>query len=115
MRKRMESVSKEFEKRSSSLRNLERKYYHSYSMVGIGVPDNGHGLDARDPLSEKRTELAGCQRRVEDEMLRYSKAIEITRAMTLNNLQTGLPGVFQVMTSFSGLTMEALKNACHHH
>ncbi|XWS77323.1 hypothetical protein CRYUN_Cryun01aG0251100 [Craigia yunnanensis] len=112
IKKRTETASKELEKKVSSLRNIERKFYQSYSMVGIGLPDSGpdHGqvLDARDPLAEKKSELAACQRRVEDEMLRHAKAVEVTRAMTLNNLQTGLPGVFQALTSFSALFTEAL-------
>ncbi|GKV12743.1 hypothetical protein SLEP1_g23857 [Rubroshorea leprosula] len=116
IKKRTETLSKELEKKASSLRSIERKYYHSYSMVGIGVPDtgpdNGQVLDARDPLSDKKSELAACQRRVEDEMLRHSKAVEVTRAMTLNNLQTGLPWVFQALTSFSVLFTEALNTVC---
>ncbi|CAL5331284.1 unnamed protein product [Camellia sinensis] len=116
VKKRTESASKELEKKASSLRNIEKKYYHSYSMVGIGLPDTGpdtgHVLDMRDPLAEKKSELASCRRRVEEEMLRHSKAVEVTRAMTLNNIQTGLPGVFQAMTSFSALIMEALETVC---
>ncbi|GJU57237.1 nitrate regulatory gene2 protein [Tanacetum coccineum] len=117
VKKRTESASKELEKKASSLRSIEKKYYHSYSMVGIGLPgsgqDDGHGLDARDPLSEKKGELVACQRRVEEEMVKHSKAVEVTRAMTLNNIQTGLPGVFQAMTSFSGLIMESLETVCN--
>ncbi|KAK7295295.1 hypothetical protein RJT34_18201 [Clitoria ternatea] len=116
VKKRTETASKELEKKASSLRNLERKFYSSYSMVGISLPDsapdNGQGLDARDPLAEKKLELATCQRRVEDEMVRHAKAVEGTRAMTLNNLQTGLPGVFQALTSFSSLFTEALESVC---
>ncbi|RID70238.1 hypothetical protein BRARA_C02273 [Brassica rapa] len=116
IKKRTESASKELEKKASSLRNIERKYYQSYSTVGFGLPDsgpdNGHGLDARDPLTEKKLELGACQRRVEEEMLKHSKAIEVTRAMTLNNLQTGLPGVFQALTSFSALFTESLQTVC---
>ncbi|KAK6918657.1 protein of unknown function DUF632 [Dillenia turbinata] len=116
IKKRTETVSKELERKASSLRNIEKKYYNSYSMVGIGLPDGGadneHALDARDPLAEKKSELATCQRKVEDEMMRHSKAVEVTRAMTLNHIQTGLPGVFQAMTSFSGLFSEALEVVC---
>lgn len=116
IKKRTETVSKELEKKASSLRSIEKKYYHSYSMVGIGLPDtgpeNGQVLDARDPLAEKKAELAICQRRVEDEMVKHLKAVEVTRAMTLNNIQTGLPGVFQAMTSFSALITEALETVC---
>ncbi|KAG6784596.1 hypothetical protein POTOM_010293 [Populus tomentosa] len=116
-KKRTDTASKELEKKASSLRSIERKFYNSYSMVGIGLPDtggsdNGQVLDARDPLAEKKSELVSCQRRVEDEMLRHAKAVEVTRAMTLNNLQTGLPGVFQALTSFSSLFMEALELVC---
>ncbi|CAK7347735.1 unnamed protein product [Dovyalis caffra] len=118
IKKRTDTASKELEKKASSLRSIERKFYHSYSMVGIGLPDtggsdNGQVLDARDPLAEKKSELVACQRRVEDEMLRHAKAVEVTRSMTLNNLQTGLPGVFQALTSFSSLFMEALELVCN--
>uniref|UniRef100_A0A3Q7EJM5 BZIP domain class transcription factor n=1 Tax=Solanum lycopersicum TaxID=4081 RepID=A0A3Q7EJM5_SOLLC len=116
IKKRTESASKELEKKASSVRNIERKYYNSFSMVGIGLPDggpdNGNILDVRDPLAEKKAELAASQRRVEDEMVKHSKAVEVTRAMTLNNIQTGLPGVFQAMTSFSSLMTEALEAVC---
>ncbi|XP_018483888.1 nitrate regulatory gene2 protein [Raphanus sativus] len=116
IKKRTESASKELEKKASSLRNLERKYYQSYSMVGVGIPDTGpdnqHMLDSRDPLSDKKAELEVCRRRVEEEMVKHSKAIEVTRTMTLNNLQTGLPGVFQALTSFSALFMESLQTVC---
>ncbi|GAB2290063.1 hypothetical protein Dimus_024354 [Dionaea muscipula] len=116
VKKRTETVSKDLEKKASALRSIEKKYYHSYSMVGLGLPDSGPDsgqiLDARDPLAGKKLELAACQRRVEDEMMKHSKAVEVTRAMTLNNIQTGLPGVFQAMTSFSSLFSEALEMVC---
>ncbi|KAL8062377.1 hypothetical protein ABFX02_02G142900 [Erythranthe guttata] len=117
IKKRAETASKELERKASSLRTIEKKYYHSYSMVGIGLPDGGgshegHALDSRDPLADKKAELSNCQRRVEDEMVKHSRAVEVTRAMTLNNIQTGLPGVFQAMTSFSNLMTEALETVC---
>ncbi|XP_060218978.1 nitrate regulatory gene2 protein-like [Lycium barbarum] len=116
IKKRTESASKELEKKASSVRSIERKYYNSYSMVGIGLPemgpDNGNVLDTRDPLAEKKAELAASQRRVEDEMVKHSRAVEVTRAMTLNNIQTGLPGVFQAMTSFSSLMKVDLEAVC---
>ncbi|KAK9757759.1 hypothetical protein RND81_01G184300 [Saponaria officinalis] len=116
IQKRTETISKELEKKASSLRNIEKKYYANYSMIGLGYPDtgpeNGQVLDTRDPLAEKKLELQACQRRVEDEMLKHSKAVEVTRAMTLNNIQTGLPGVFQALTSFSSMFMETLETAC---
>ncbi|XP_068635593.1 nitrate regulatory gene2 protein-like [Aristolochia californica] len=116
IKKRTESAAKELEKKSMALRHIEKKFYQSYSMVGIGVPDpgpdNGQVFDARDPLAEKKEELTVCRRKVEDEMARHAKAVEVTRAMTLNNIQTGLPGVFQALTGFSGVFAEALEGLC---
>ncbi|MCL7045470.1 hypothetical protein MKW94_023024 [Papaver nudicaule] len=120
VKKRGEIAVKELEKKASSLRTIEKKFYQSYSMVGIAMPDSGRQsdggaqvFDARDPLSEKKMDLAACQRKVEDEMTKYAKAVEVTRAMTLNNIQTGLPGVFQSMTMFSSLFNETLQGVCN--
>lgn len=119
IKKKMEIISKELEKKATALRNIERKFYSNYSMVGIGLPDGGGGsdsgqlFDTRDPLAEKKSEIAAYRRRVEDEMLRHSRAVEATRAMTLNNIQTGLPGIFQAMTGFSSVFAEALEAVCN--
>ncbi|GLT51559.1 hypothetical protein SLA2020_249610 [Shorea laevis] len=99
IKKRTETLSKEFKKKASALRNLGRKFYHPYPMVGTSVPatgpDNGQVLGAQDPLADKKSQLAACRRRMEDEKLRLSKAAEVTRAVTLNNLRTGLSRVFE--------------------
>ncbi|KAL7125946.1 hypothetical protein ABFS83_14G151000 [Erythranthe nasuta] len=114
IKRRAESAARDLEKRASSLRNIERKYYQSYSMVGVGPPpDVGPAvLDGRDPLAEKKAEMVMWRRRVEEEMVKHTKAVEVTRAMTLNNIQTGLPGVFQAVTGFSALITEALDSVC---
>nr|BAK03784.1 predicted protein [Hordeum vulgare subsp. vulgare] len=118
IKKRTETYSKELEKKTNSLRAIEKKYYQSYSMVGLGLPGSGrdgiegHTFDARGPLSEKKTEIAQCRRKVEDEITRHAKAVEVTRSMTLNNIQTGLPGMFQAIAGFSGTVVEALDVVC---
>ncbi|KMZ66755.1 hypothetical protein ZOSMA_28G01150 [Zostera marina] len=116
IKKRAECYSKELERKTVALRKIERKFYQSHSSVGIALPDADesdiHGqkvFDRRDPFSEKKLEIATCRRKVEDEMSSHTKAVKVTREMTLNNIQTGLPGVFQAMTGFSGLFMEALE------
>uniref|UniRef100_A0ACD5U4R0 Uncharacterized protein n=1 Tax=Avena sativa TaxID=4498 RepID=A0ACD5U4R0_AVESA len=118
IKKRTETYSKELEKKTNSLRAIEKKYYQSYSIVGLGLPGSGrdgidgHSFDARDPLSEKKAEIAQCRRKVEDEITRHTKAVEVTRSMTLNNIQTGLPGMFQAIAGFSGTVVEALDVVC---
>ncbi|KAK3157150.1 hypothetical protein QOZ80_2AG0116850 [Eleusine coracana subsp. coracana] len=118
IKKRAETFSKELEKKTNSLRSIEKKYYQSYSVVGLGLPGSGRdgiesvAYDARDPLAEKKSEIALCRRKVEDEMTRHAKAVEVTRSMTLNNIQTGLPGMFQAIAGFSGTVVEAFDAVC---
>ncbi|XP_011621196.1 uncharacterized protein LOC18428275 [Amborella trichopoda] len=115
--KRAETAEKELEKKASNLRNIARKFYNSYSLVGVnpgGESDTGGVLDARDPLIEKKAEVDACRRKAEEERAKHVKAIQVTRAMTLNNIQTGLPGVFQAMVGFSGICTEALGTVYQH-
>lgn len=119
IKKKTETYSRELEKKSTALRAIEKKFYQSYSTVGIGISGAGPGqngagqvFDSRDPLADKKLEIAACRRKVEDEMMRHAKAVEVTRSMTLNNIQTGLPGVFQAMAGFSGMFAEALEGVC---
>jgi hypothetical protein len=118
IKKRAETFSKELEKKTNSLRSIENKYYQSYSVVGLGLPGSGRDgiesvvYDARDPLADKKSKVALCRRKVEDEMTRHAKAVEVTRSMTLNNIQTGLPGMFQAIAGFSGTVVEALDAVC---
>ncbi|GLT84312.1 hypothetical protein SLE2022_025480 [Rubroshorea leprosula] len=117
IKKRTETVSKELEKKASSLRSIERKLYNSYPVGSTSVPetgcDNGQVLDAQDPLADKKSELAACQKRMEDEILKLAKAVEdkaveVTRVVALKNLQAGLSRVFQELLSFSVSFTEAL-------
>lgn len=120
IKKRADSVAKELDKKRANIRNLEKKFYSSSSSLSAGPPDHSPGsadgtgpaLDARDPLAEKKAEVQAWERRVEDEEAKHLRAIEVTRAMTLNNIQTGLPPVFQAMTNFSASFIEALEVVC---
>ncbi|KAJ8467626.1 hypothetical protein OPV22_030178 [Ensete ventricosum] len=116
IKKRAEDYSKELEKKSRALRSTEKRYYQS-SMVGMVLPgggrdNDGQVFDTRDPLAEKKSEITACRIKVEDEMMRHAKAVEVTRSMTLNNIQTGLPGVFQALTGFSAMFVEAMEGVC---
>ncbi|KAG6483958.1 protein ROLLING AND ERECT LEAF 2-like [Zingiber officinale] len=117
IKKRAETYSKELEKKSTALRSIEKKYYQSYSMVGLALPGGGHdnygqAFDTHDPLTEKKSEIAACRRKVEEELTSHAKAVEVTRSLTLNSIQTGLPGVFQALAGFSGMAVEAMEGVC---
>lgn len=98
--RKCESLSKELEKKLTSLRNMETKYYDPYA------PPDSRGTDL---LARKKAKTEALGRRVEEEKSKHLKAIAVSRAMTLNNLQTGLPNVFQAMTGFSSVCMQAFE------
>lgn len=56
---------------------------------------------------EKRVATEALKKKLEVERLKYRKAVQDTRVLTMNNLQTGLPGVFEAMTGFSAVSAQA--------
>lgn len=93
-KKKSEAANKELEKRAAELRTLETKY-GPYSM-----PESGT-RNGRDPVGEKRAKVEMLKTKAEEEKGKHEKAVSVTRAMTLNNMQMGLPHVFQAITGFS--------------
>ncbi|XP_044470376.1 protein ALTERED PHOSPHATE STARVATION RESPONSE 1-like [Mangifera indica] len=96
-KKKSESVFKEFEKKSSELRSLENKH------GPFSVPDSS----GKDPVAEKRLKVEILRTKAEEEKSKYEKSVNVTRAMTMNNLQMGFPHVFQAMVGFSSVCMQA--------
>ena len=45
----------------------------------------------RSPVAEKRARVEALRARAEEERTRHDKSVGVTRTMTLNNLQMGLP------------------------
>ncbi|KAK6924509.1 protein of unknown function DUF630, partial [Dillenia turbinata] len=103
-KKRSESAFKELGKRVVELRSLECKY----------GPFSGHEASItgrnRDLVAEKRAKVDVLKTKAEEEKSKHEKSVGVTRAMTLNNLQMGLPHVFQAMTGFSSVCMQAFES-----
>ncbi|KAG8051507.1 hypothetical protein GUJ93_ZPchr0001g32375 [Zizania palustris] len=55
------------------------------------------------------TKLDAVRKQVEEGKARYMNSVRISRAMTLNNLQTSLPNVFHALTGFSGVCVKAFE------
>ncbi|KAM7529585.1 hypothetical protein LguiB_032995 [Lonicera macranthoides] len=101
-KKRSESAFKELEKKVGELRNMESKF------GPFSVPESSRGV-RRDPVGEKRAKVEVLRAKAEDERAKYEKAVSVTRAMTLNNLQMGLPHVFQAVTGFASVWTHAFE------
>lgn len=103
-KKRSESAFKEFEKKAEELRSLESKY-------GPYIGAEGYReMSRKSPVADKRAKVEALRSRADEEKSKYEKSIGVTRAMTLNNLQTGFPNVFQAMTGFASVCMEAFES-----
>ncbi|KAK4393875.1 protein ALTERED PHOSPHATE STARVATION RESPONSE 1 [Sesamum angolense] len=68
------------------------------------------GETNKDPVREKRAKVDALRAKAEDEKAKYEKSISVTRAMTMNNLQMGLPHVFQAMTGFANVCTQAFES-----
>ncbi|KAG9129862.1 hypothetical protein Leryth_006992 [Lithospermum erythrorhizon] len=92
-KRRSEVAFKDLEKKAGELRGLENKY-GPYSMSES---------TGKNPVGKKRTKVNTVRVKAEDEKARYDKLVSVTRSMTLNNLQMGLPLVFEAVTRFANV------------
>lgn len=107
-KKRSEVAFRELEKRAEELRSLESKFGPYSTTEGHG------GMAQRSPVLEKRAKVEALKAKAEEEKSKYEKSVGVTRAMTLNNLQTGFPNVFQAMTGFAGVCMQVFESVYNH-
>ncbi|KAF7136338.1 hypothetical protein RHSIM_Rhsim08G0032100 [Rhododendron simsii] len=101
-KKRSESAFKELEKKVVELRSLEAKY-GQYSMHGASTR-------TKDPIVAKREKVACLRAKAEEEKGKHEKAVSVTRAMTMNNLQMGLPHVFEAVTGFANVCIHVFES-----
>ncbi|CAN6279404.1 unnamed protein product [Urochloa humidicola] len=122
--RRVRGRTRELDRKSRMLRQVEKSYYDSYMPGGMmmsslwqwGRPmwreEQLQARDARDEVAQRRDEIAACRKKVEDEMRRHAKAIDVTRTATVTCVQEKLPGVFQAMVAFSASLADSLEAVC---
>lgn len=103
-KKKSDCAFKELEKKVVQLRSLECKY-GPYSM-----PESSGSMRKKESVTEKRAKVEALRAKAEEEKSKYEKAVNVTRAMTLNNLQMGCPHVFQGIVGFSSVCMEVFES-----
>lgn len=77
--------------------NTDLDKQHEEENLGVGVA----------------AKLEALKKRVEEEKSKYANSVGKSRAMTLNNLQTSLPNVFQALMGFAGVCVQAFENLPH--
>nr|GMC57430.1 nitrate regulatory gene2 protein [Ipomoea batatas]GME13502.1 nitrate regulatory gene2 protein [Ipomoea batatas] len=103
-KKRLDLSVKELEKKANELRSMESKY-GPYSMS-----DTSRSTSGKNPVGLRQVKVDTLRARAEDEKAKYDKLVGVTRAMTLSNLQMGLPHVFQAVTGFANVCTHAFES-----
>ncbi|KAI5074728.1 hypothetical protein GOP47_0010689 [Adiantum capillus-veneris] len=139
-KRKVERLSKKLDKKTESLHIAERKQVEAAARTPPIVstkkldvdefedesmstdserasdeyPTSGLAVLAKDPLTEKKAAVEALRKKLENERVKHNKCVADTRMLTMNNLQTGLPGVFEAMTGFSAVCGQAFQALCNH-
>ena len=94
------------QKESDSLAEIEKKLEVT--------EDTLSELSPKHPLSQKHAKIEGLKNQADNEKAKYLNAVQVTRDMTLKNLKTSLPKLFQALMEFSSASAQAIE-AVHNH
>ncbi|RLN22205.1 hypothetical protein C2845_PM07G13730 [Panicum miliaceum] len=103
-----QSQERQLKKKSD---NMESKFqtqlekHSENAMQSSAQPPNKNQFS----VSKNEMKLEAFRKQVEEEKARYLISVKTSRAMTLNNLQTGLPNVFHALMGFSGVCVQAFE------
>ena len=107
--KRSDKLEKRLEKESISLTEMEKKV--EGSVAGLDVNTT---LSPKHPLSLKHAKTEALKKRVQMEKGKHLNSVQVCKTMTLNNLKTSLPIVFQALMGFSKSSTQVFE-AIHVH
>ncbi|KAL2331179.1 hypothetical protein Fmac_018760 [Flemingia macrophylla] len=94
------------------LQKLERKFQKCLnSLAEMKQRIDGDISDAspKHPIHHKKTETEAVKKQLESAKASYLEAVQYSRAMTLNQIQTKLPPLFQSLMEFSSASAKALE------
>lgn len=109
LHKKSDRLEKRLQKELNSMAEMEQKFEGNFA---FGVEHTE--LSPKHPLILKAAKVEALRKRVESEKAKYLNAVQITQAMTLSNLKTSLPNVFQALMGFSDASARAFE-ALHSH
>lgn len=95
-KKKVESMSKEFDKRSVAFHKVENRMLELTLNGESAGPETGPS-----PVVEGKDTLESLRRRLEFEKEKHRRLMQETERMTLNGFQTGFCRVFESMMEFS--------------
>jgi hypothetical protein len=103
-----QSEERQLKKKSENMESKFQTHLEKHSenaMQSSSQPPNKNQYS----VSKNELKLEAFRKQVEEEKARYLTSVKTSRAMTLNNLQTGLPNVFHTLMGFSGVCVQAFE------
>lgn len=97
LRRKCNKLEKRLEKELISLAEIERK------LEGITAMEEEASMGSKHPMSIKQAKIEGLRKRVDIEKAKYLNSVEVSKRMTLDNLKSSLPNVFQVLTALANV------------
>ncbi|XP_047160080.1 nitrate regulatory gene2 protein [Vigna umbellata] len=96
--KKLDKLERKFQKCMNSLAEMQQR-------IDGDIADTS----PRHPIHVKKTETEEIKKQVENERANYLDAVRYSRAMTLDQLQTTLPPLFQLLMEFSSASSRAIQ------
>lgn len=108
LRRKCNKLEKRLEKELISLAEMEIK------LQGISAMEeeasSSMSLGSKHPLSIKQAKIVALRKRVDIEKAKYLNSVEVSKRMTLDNLKSSLPNVFQVLTALANVFANGLES-----
>ncbi|KAB2627657.1 hypothetical protein D8674_040052 [Pyrus ussuriensis x Pyrus communis] len=101
LQKKYKKLDKRLQKELDSLVEMEER---------SAAEDEYSSLGPKHPLSLKRAKTEALKKQVDSEKAKYLNSVQVSKAMTLENLKTSLPNVFQALMTSSSLYVEAIES-----
>ncbi|PIA25095.1 hypothetical protein AQUCO_12500008v1 [Aquilegia coerulea] len=108
LQKKSERLEKKLQREIDLLNEMEKKFESN------ATGDVVSNLSPNHPLEVKRAKIEAFKLRVGDEKTKYLSSVQLSRGMTLKNLRTSLPNVFQALTVFSSMCAHAFEAVNSH-
>lgn len=99
--KRLEKLERKLQKCLNSLAEMQKK---------IEIDGDIDIMSPRHPLYPKKAETEALKKQVEIVKANYLDSVQYSRAMTLDNLRTRLPHLFQSLMEFSSASAQAIED-----
>ncbi|PSS04943.1 RB1-inducible coiled-coil protein like [Actinidia chinensis var. chinensis] len=109
LKKKSDKLERKLQRELNSLAAMEIKLVETSN-----IDDANSGLSPKHPLFVKRAKVETLTKRVNEEKAKYLNSVRATKAMTLNNLRTSLPNVFQALMGFSSAYTQTLEAMLSH-